>query len=122
MKKQQSEVRGQKSEDRNARALESRVVPVWMRSLLSGFVLAIAMVLSGSVATQLSAQQPAPQVSTSKSETQAAATATQALQSVVAKQAALVTEFDVNGLKVLVKRREGSLTVAAGLFLRGGSS
>ncbi len=45
----------------------------------------------------------------------------QALQSVVAKQAALVSEFDVNGLKVLVKRREGSLTVAAGLFIRGGS-
>jgi zinc protease len=44
-----------------------------------------------------------------------------ALQSVVAKQAALVTEFDVNGLKVLVKHRAGSLTVAAGLFLRGGS-
>ncbi|HST54201.1 MAG TPA: pitrilysin family protein [Pyrinomonadaceae bacterium] len=33
----------------------------------------------------------------------------------------LVTEFDVNGLKVLVKRREGSQTVVAGLFLRGGS-
>ena len=33
----------------------------------------------------------------------------------------LVTEFNVNGLKVLVKRREGSQTVAAALFLRGGS-
>jgi zinc protease len=32
-----------------------------------------------------------------------------------------VTEFEVNGLKVLVKRREGSQTVAAGLFIRGGS-
>jgi zinc protease len=42
--------------------------------------------------------------------------------SVVAKQAALVSEFDVNGLKVLLKRREGSLTVAAGLFIRGGST
>ncbi|HVQ38238.1 MAG TPA: pitrilysin family protein [Pyrinomonadaceae bacterium] len=42
-------------------------------------------------------------------------------QSLVAKQAALVTEFEVNGLKVLVKRREGSLTVAAGLFIKGGS-
>jgi zinc protease len=31
-----------------------------------------------------------------------------------------VTEFDVNGLKVLVKRREGSQTVAAALFVRGG--
>jgi zinc protease len=49
------------------------------------------------------------------------ATALQAAQNVVAKQAALVTEFEVNGLKVLVKRREGSLTVAAGLFIRGGS-
>src|SRR5919205_1769982 len=33
----------------------------------------------------------------------------------------LVTEFDVNGLKVLVKRREGSQSVVTGLFLRGGS-
>src|SRR5689334_12849809 len=44
------------------------------------------------------------------------------VQSVVAKQAALVSEFDDNGLKVLLKRREGSLTVAAGLFIRGGSA
>jgi predicted Zn-dependent peptidase len=40
---------------------------------------------------------------------------------VIARQAALVTEFDVNGLKVLVKRRAGSQTVATGLFFRGGS-
>ena len=46
----------------------------------------------------------------------------QTVQSVVAKQAALVTEFEVNGLKVLLKKREGSLTVAAGLFLRGGAA
>ncbi|HRI02222.1 MAG TPA: pitrilysin family protein [Pyrinomonadaceae bacterium] len=32
-----------------------------------------------------------------------------------------VTEVDVNGLKVLVKRRPSSPTVAAGLFVRGGS-
>ncbi|HKY26563.1 MAG TPA: pitrilysin family protein [Pyrinomonadaceae bacterium] len=37
------------------------------------------------------------------------------------RAAALVTEFDVNGLKVLVKQRPGSLTVAGGLFIRGGS-
>src|SRR5215510_13101276 len=42
-------------------------------------------------------------------------------QSVIARQASLVTEFDVSGLKVLVKRREGSQTVAVGLFIRGGS-
>ena len=48
--------------------------------------------------------------------------AQQSVEGVVAKQAALVSEFDVNGLKVLLKRREGSLTVAAGLFIRGGAS
>ncbi len=31
-----------------------------------------------------------------------------------------VTEFDVNGLKVIVKRRPSSPTVSAGLFVRGG--
>lgn len=45
----------------------------------------------------------------------------QSAQSLVAKQAALVSEFEVNGLKVLLKRRAGSLTVAAGLFIKGGS-
>ncbi|HXH69011.1 MAG TPA: pitrilysin family protein [Pyrinomonadaceae bacterium] len=39
----------------------------------------------------------------------------------IAEQAALVTEFDVNGLKVLVKRRQSAPTVAAGLFIRGGA-
>src|SRR3989440_4440623 len=57
--------------------------------------------------------------------TRAQSTQTQAttpdFQSIIARQAALVSEFDVNGLKVLVKRREGSQTVAAGLFIRGGS-
>src|SRR5260370_41617584 len=42
-------------------------------------------------------------------------------QGVIARQASLVTEFEVNGLKVLIKRREGSQTVAAGLFIRGGA-
>src|SRR5712664_3394761 len=51
--------------------------------------------------------------------TQSATTAPD-FQSVIARQAALVTEFEVNGLKVLIKRREGSQTVAAGLFIRGG--
>src|SRR5215470_8024832 len=59
---------------------------------------------------------------TSRAAQQGKAQAQQTVQSVVANQAALVTEFDVNGLKVLLKRREGSLTVAAGLFIRGGAS
>lgn len=39
----------------------------------------------------------------------------------IAEQAGLVTEFDVNGLKVLVKRRPSAPTVAVGLFIRGGA-
>ena len=39
----------------------------------------------------------------------------------ITEQAALVTEFEVNGLKVLVKRRQTAPTVAAGLFIRGGA-
>jgi len=39
----------------------------------------------------------------------------------VADAAKSVNEFDVNGLKVLFKRRSGSQTVVVGLFLRGGS-
>lgn len=45
----------------------------------------------------------------------------QTTRGLVAGQQALVSEFDVNGLKVLVKRRPGSMTVAAGLFFRGGT-
>jgi predicted Zn-dependent peptidase len=72
-------------------------------------VLLIAIVFVGSSNSSHATQQ-------AKSQAQ------QTVQSVVAKQAALVSEFDVNGLKVLLKRREGSLTVAAGLFIRGGAS
>lgn len=39
----------------------------------------------------------------------------------LADQAAQVTEFEVNGLKVLVKRRPNAPTVSAGLFIRGGA-
>lgn len=39
----------------------------------------------------------------------------------IAEQVSLVTEFDVNGLKVLVKRRSNAPTVSAGLFIRGGA-
>jgi len=42
-------------------------------------------------------------------------------QGVIARQASLVTDFDVNGLKVLIKRREGSQTVAVQLYIRGGA-
>lgn len=39
----------------------------------------------------------------------------------VAAGASLVTEFDVNGMKVIYKRRPNSATVASGLFIRGGA-
>ncbi|MBS1797028.1 MAG: insulinase family protein [Acidobacteria bacterium] len=36
-------------------------------------------------------------------------------------QANLISDFEVNGLKVIVKRRTGAPTVSAGLFIRGGA-
>ena len=42
--------------------------------------------------------------------------------SALADTAKLVTEFEVNGLKVLVKRRENSQTAVVGLFFRGGAT
>ena len=50
-----------------------------------------------------------------------AATAQTGKMDNITEQAALVTEFDVNGMKVLVKRRPSAPTVAAGLFIRGGA-
>jgi zinc protease len=62
------------------------------------------------------------QSATAQQRTQAKPPQTlQSTQSLVASQAALISEFEVNGLKVLVKRREGSLSVGAGLFIKGGA-
>lgn len=83
--------------------------------VVSRFLAFVLFMMVASHAPSAFAQQTTP-----PSPPPAATRSVQDLQSVVAKQAALVTEFDVNGLKVLVKRREGSLTVAAGLFIRGG--
>src|SRR5215211_5062581 len=79
-----------------------------VRHLVFTFLL-FAVVIAGGIDSSR-AQQAKP------------AAAQPSAQSVVAKQAALVSEFEVNGLKVLMKRREGSLTVAAGLFIRGGAA
>lgn len=64
---------------------------------------------------------PHSEAERSTNQAQATAPTQQTVQSIVSKQAALVTEFEVNGLKVIVKRREASPTVAAGLFIRGGA-
>lgn len=71
-------------------------------------LLACCLLLSLNVAT---AQTPVP----------APPPGPQDFQALVARQASQVTEFDVNGLKVLVKRREGSQTVAIQLYIRGGA-
>ena len=64
----------------------------------STLLLAILFVATGSAHAQQTTRPQTPQ-----------AQSQQTIQSVVANQAALVSEFDVNGLKVLLKRREGSL-------------
>src|SRR6185295_16127651 len=78
-------------------------------SNIKWLLLSIILCLVAS-SSALAQQPPPPQTQTTAPD----------FQSVIARQASLVTEFDVNGLKVLVKRREGSLTVAAQLYFRGG--
>ena len=85
--------------------------PAWLRC--RSFVLSLVL-LSGLVVPALAEQQHS-------SAPPSAAAQTQKIEDIVAQQAALVTEFEVNGLKVLIKRREGSLTVTAALFIKGGT-
>ena len=85
--------------------------------LIGSTLLAAILFVAGMGSSQAQQINPPP-----RPLTQPQAQAQQSIQSVVANQAALVSEFDVNGLKVLLKRREGSLTVAAGLFIRGGAA
>ncbi|HEY0380346.1 MAG TPA: pitrilysin family protein [Pyrinomonadaceae bacterium] len=91
----------------------------WVFSIVLVALLALASGGAGAALAQDSPAKPTPTPTQaeqpSKAETGAQADAAER------RAASLVTEFDVNGMKVLVKRREGSQTVAAGLFLRGGS-
>src|SRR5947209_3890414 len=73
------------------------------------------------VARSMQKPQVAQEERPSRQAPQVAGGQLEAEKRAMAQAIALVTEFNVNGLKVLVKRREGSQTVAAGLFLRGGS-
>ena len=95
----------------------------FLRSLVVFAIVVLAVSVGG--ATGVFARSAAPQklalVSGAPQSAQAAQKAEAAQLSAEHRAAALVTEFDVNGLKVLVKKRAGSLTVAGGLFLRGGS-
>ena len=65
-----------------------------------------------------SAQQQPPPPSNARDDVRPAPSAP---ASSFSEAAAFVSEFDVNGLKVLVKRRPGSQTAVAGLFIRGGA-
>ena len=87
-----------------------------MRSLLSIILIAL-FGLVGAASAQNVEKPKATQTEQASKQAKTAPEESNAER----RAAALVTEFDVNGLKVLVKRRAGSQTVAAGLFLRGGS-
>ena len=99
----------------------------WFLTICLGLLLTVGMPVISDAA--LAAAQSPAQGTAPKQQGSAPAPTPQtvptpssaAIQKVEATQAALVTEFEVNGLKVLVKKRANSQTVAAGLFLRGGS-
>lgn len=123
---QNAKTEGQKVEGKRERA-EAKgrepETPVPMRLFvrLAVCVLAGATLLAGANGGQVYARPSVASVAKGQIPPATHGQQSQSTQSVVAQQATLVTEFEVNGLKVLVKRRAGSLTVAAGLFLRGGS-
>jgi zinc protease len=101
---------------------EKRSMGVSLRRAALSLVLTLVAALPLTAQARSLAQQPAGQDKSASSQPQQPRVPDQtSIQSVEATQAALVSEFDVNGLKVIVKRRPGSLTVASGLFLRGGS-
>jgi zinc protease len=80
----------------------------WWRS----FILMLVIVGSATVGfSQAAGDAKTPTVPAARAATSA----------VVDDTARLVSEFEVNGLKVLLKRREGNQTVVAGLYIRGGS-
>jgi predicted Zn-dependent peptidase len=84
-----------------------------------GASLWLALALVGLSLAPASAQQTGAPANDVRPPTAAASRARAGQE--ISESARLVTEFEVNGLKVLVKRREGSQSIVAGLFLRGGS-
>jgi zinc protease len=93
----------------------------FMRSFFS-LILVAVLLLGGAHAARVTAQNvEKPKAAQAEQPSKQAPQADESQSSAEQRAAALVTEFDVNGLKVLVKRRPGSQTVAAGLFMRGGS-
>ena len=81
------------------------------------WALCLAFLLAAFSSSPIAAQTVSPGNSAATTSVRVARPAT-----ALADTAKLVTEFDVNGLKVLVKRRDGSQTAVVGLFLRGGAT
>jgi len=98
------------------------LVAMLFRGFLNGSLMSVLAftALMTFVTTSSLAQEAAPATEVLQSE-KTGADQSQAERRASEAAAALVTEFEVNGLKVLLKRREGSQTVAGGLFIRGGS-
>ncbi|MGB7209043.1 MAG: trypsin-like peptidase domain-containing protein, partial [Pyrinomonadaceae bacterium] len=69
----------------------------------------------------ISFASPSPSASPSQSTSSSPSTPSPSSVDAFALAARSVTEFDVNGLKVIVKRRASSPTIAGGLFIRGGA-
>ncbi|MDT4896619.1 MAG: zinc protease [Acidobacteriota bacterium] len=90
----------------------------FVRSLFSILLIAVFAFGAGGVSAQ---NVEKPKVTQAEQASKQAPPADAEQSNAERRAASLVTEFDVNGMKVLVKRRAGSQTVAAGLFLRGGS-
>jgi zinc protease len=84
----------------------------WLQSV-GTLCLAIILIAfsSARIAAQTTIAPAAPSTTTPAAAPQAVVDTTK-----------LVSEFEVNGLKVLVKQRAGSQTAVMGLFMRGGSS
>jgi len=87
---------------------------------LSAFALALLLAAGWAARQQPALAQTAP-AAPQAAPSPAVAGDEKKVKDAAAISESLVTEFEVNGLKVLVKRRAGSQTVAAGLFLRGGA-
>ncbi|HSP63890.1 MAG TPA: insulinase family protein, partial [Pyrinomonadaceae bacterium] len=111
------EVRSQRSEvnDKRERSVFDRLRSISSLALVT--VLALAALVPGRAFVFAQKPQAAP-----AAQQPGTVPAQVDYGRLAAAAAAQVTEFDVNGLKVLVKRREGSLTASAGLFIRGGST
>jgi predicted Zn-dependent peptidase len=93
----------------------------FVRAMVSFVLVAVLTFASSGVGTVLAQDSEKTKVTQQEQASKQPAKADAGQSEAERRAASLVTEFEVNGLKVLVKKRAGSQTVAAGLFLRGGS-